>query len=227
MLVVGNLKMYMNYEEVKKLIENFDEEIVLCPSSIYIPYFLNHKYEVGVQDISMYDLGSHTGEISAKQAKDLGVTYTIVGHSERRKYNKETDKEINEKIIKGLENDLKVILCIGENKGEDKEKVIEYQLLNDLKDIKNLDNLIIAYEPIWCIGTGITPTNEQIETTIDFIQTIIKKNFGKSVKVLYGGSVDKDNINILKKINNLSGFLIGKASTDYRQLKEIVASLMD
>ncbi len=227
MLVVGNLKMYMNYEEVRKLIENFDEEIVLCPSSIYIPYFLNHKYEVGVQDISMYNLGSHTGEISAKQAKDLGVTYTIVGHSERRKYNKETDKEINEKIIKGLENDLKVILCIGENKGEDKEKVIEYQLLNDLKDIKNLDNLIIAYEPIWCIGTGITPTNEQIETTIDFIQTIIKKNFGKSVKVLYGGSVDKDNINILKKINNLSGFLIGKASTDYRQLKEIVASLMD
>ena len=227
MLIIGNLKMYMTYEKVNNFIENFDEDVVLCPSSIFVPYFLNHKYKVGVQDISMYDLGSHTGEISAEQAKNLGVTYAIVGHSERRKYNKETDAEINQKIIKGLENDLKVILCIGENKGEDKLKVIEKQLLEDLNGINNIDNLIIAYEPIWCIGTGITPANEQIEATISFIQTIIRERFGQSVKVLYGGSVDKDNINTLKKINNLSGFLIGKASTDYRQLKEIVASLMD
>ena len=227
MLIIGNLKMYMTYEKVNNFIENFDEDVVLCPSSIFVPYFLNHKYKIGVQDISMYDLGSHTGEISAEQAKNLGVTYAIVGHSERRKYNKETDAEINQKIIKGLENDLKVILCIGENKGEDKLKVIEKQLLEDLNDINNIDNLIIAYEPIWCIGTGITPTNEQIEATISFIQTIIRERFGQSVKVLYGGSVDKDNINTLKKINNLSGFLIGKASTDYRQLKEIVARLVD
>ena len=175
----------------------------------------------------MYDLGSHTGEISACQARQLGVTYAIVGHSERRKYNQETNEEINKKIIKGLENNLKVILCVGENQGEDKENVIENQLLNALKDVNNLENLIIAYEPVWCIGTGITPTNEQIEATINFIQTIIKKKFNSNVKVLYGGSVDKDNINTLKKINNLSGFLIGKASTDYRQLKEIVASLRD
>lgn len=227
MLIVGNLKMYMTYKEVLEFINNFDDDVILCPSSIFIPYFLNHKYKIGIQDISMYDLGSHTGEIGAKQAKELGVTYTIIGHSERRNYNKETDEEINKKVIKALENDLKVILCVGENKGEDKEKIIEYQLLNDLKDIKNIDNLIIAYEPIWCIGTGITPTNDQIETTVSFIQTIIEKNFGKSVKVIYGGSVDKDNILTLKKINNLSGFLIGKASTDYMQLKEIVASLVD
>ena len=96
-----------------------------------------------------------------------------------------------------------------------------------LKDVSNFEDLIIAYEPVWCIGTGITPTNEQIEATISFIQTIIRERFGQSVKVLYCVSVDKDNINTLKKINNLSGFLIGKASTDYRQLKEIVASLMD
>ena len=227
MLVIGNLKMYMTYEQVKTLIANFDEEIVLCPSAIFIPYFLNHRYEVGIQDISMYDLGSHTGEISACQARQLGVTYAIVGHSERRKYNQETNEEINKKIIKGLENNLKVILCVGENQGEDKENVIENQLLNALKDVNNLENLIIAYEPVWCIGTGITPTNEQIEATINFIQTIIKKKFNSNVKVLYGGSVDKDNINTLKKINNLSGFLIGKASTDYRHLKEIVASLRD
>ena len=227
MLIVGNLKMYMNYNAVKELIDNFDEDVVLCPSALFIPYFLNHKYKVGVQDISMYDLGSHTGEISAKQAKEMGVNYAIVGHSERRKYNKETDEEINKKVIKGLEEGLNVILCIGENKGEDKEEVITKQLLNDLKNVTNFDNLIIAYEPIWCIGTGITPTNEQIETTISFIETKIQENFKKHVKVLYGGSVDKDNINVLKKVNNLSGFMIGKASTDYRQLKDIVASLRD
>ncbi len=227
MLIVGNLKMYMNYNAVKELIDNFDEDVVLCPSALFIPYFLNHKYKVGVQDISMYDLGSHTGEISAKQAKEMGVNYAIVGHSERRKYNKETDEEINKKVIKGLEEGLNVILCIGENKGEDKEEVITKQLLNDLKNVTNFDNLIIAYEPIWCIGTGITPTNEQIETTISFIETKIQESFKKHVKVLYGGSVDKDNINVLKKVNNLSGFLIGKASTDYRQLKDIVASLRD
>lgn len=227
MLIVGNLKMYMNYNAVKELIDNFDEDVVLCPSALFIPYFLNHKYKVGVQDISMYDLGSHTGEISAKQAKEMGVNYAIVGHSERRKYNKETDEEINKKVIKGLEEGLNVILCIGENKGEDKEEAITKQLLNDLKNVTNFDNLIIAYEPIWCIGTGITPTNEQIETTISFIETKIQENFKKHVKVLYGGSVDKDNINVLKKVNNLSGFLIGKASTDYRQLKDIVASLRD
>ncbi len=227
MLVIGNLKMYMTYEEVKSFIDNFDEDVVLCPSSIFVPYFLNHKYKVGIQDISMYDLGSHTGEISAKQAKQLGVSYSIVGHSERRKYNKETDEEINKKVINGLENGLKVILCVGENKGENKEKIISSQVLNALKDVDDVDNLIIAYEPVWCIGTGITPTNNQIGATINFIQTIIEKKFNKCVKVVYGGSVDKDNINILKKVNNLSGFLIGKAATDYKQFKMIVTSLKD
>ncbi len=227
MLIIGNLKMYMTYEQVLNFINNFDEEVILCPSAIYIPYFLNHKYQIGIQDISMYDLGSHTGEISAKQAKELGVKYSIVGHSERRKYNKETDEEINQKILKGLENNLKIILCIGENKDENKHAVLKKQILLGLNNVENFENILIAYEPIWCIGTGVTPTNEEIETTIDFIQTTIKDNFAKNVKVLYGGSVDKDNVQKLKKIKNLSGFLIGKASTDYMQLKTIVTSLKD
>ena len=128
------------------------------------------------------------------------------------------------KVLKALENNLKVILCIGENKDENKNEKIEYQILNDLKNVSNLDNVIIAYEPVWCIGTGVTPTNEQIEETIKFIQSIFQKNFTTNAKILYGGSVDKNNINTLKKIN-LSGFLIGKASTDYEHLKEIVDSL--
>ena len=222
MIVVGNLKMYMTYEDVLNYKDNIPDDVIICPSSIFIPYFLNHNYQVGIQDVSMYDLGSHTGDIGAKQAKDMGVSYTIIGHSERR--NKETDEEINKKIKKALENNLKVILCIGENQDEDKNNKLKNQLLTDLDGV-DLDNIIIAYEPIWCIGTGITPTNAQIEDTINFIKSIVNDNFKKSVKVLYGGSVDKNNIDTLKKIDNVAGFLIGKASTDCVHLKEIVDSL--
>lgn len=222
MIVVANLKAYMTYKDILKYKDNVPDNVIVCPSNLHIPFFLNHKYKVGIQDISIYDIGAHTGEICASQAKELGVEYAIIGHSERRI--KETDDEINKKVLKALENNLKVILCIGENKDENKNEKIEYQILNDLKNVSNLDNVIIAYEPVWCIGTGITPTNEQIEETIKFIQSIFQKNFTTNAKILYGGSVDKNNINTLKKIN-LSGFLIGKASTDYEHLKEIVDSL--
>lgn len=222
MIVVANLKAYMTYKDILKYKDNIPDNVIVCPSNLYIPFFLNHNYKVGIQDISIYDTGAHTGEICASQVKELGVEYAIIGHSERR--SKETDDEINKKVLKALENNLKVILCIGENKDENKNEKIEYQILNDLKNVSSLDNVIIAYEPVWCIGTGITPTNEQIEETIKFIQSIFQKSFTTSVKILYGGSVDKNNINTLKKIN-LSGFLIGKASTDYEHLKEIVDSL--
>ena len=223
MIVIGNLKTYMTYQDIVVYKDNIPENVIICPTSLYIPYFLNHKYEVGIQDISCYDLGSHTGDICAKQASDIGVKYAIIGHSERR--NKENDSEINKKVLKALENNLKVILCVGENKGDNVEEKILYQIENDLNNIDNLENIIIAYEPIWCIGTGVTPTNTQIENTASYIQSIVKNKFHQNVKILYGGSVDKNNINTLKKIDNIAGFLIGKASADYRHLKEIVDSL--
>lgn len=163
MIVIGNLKMYMTYEDVLNYVKKIDSDVVLCPTALFVPYFLNHKFAVGVQNIATNELGAYTGEISARQAKGLGVTYAIVGHSERRIYQRETDEEINAKVLQGLKNGLKVVLCIGEDKGEERKQKLEYQLLNDLKGVDNFDNLIIAYEPIWCIGTGITPTNEEIE----------------------------------------------------------------
>lgn len=223
MIVVGNLKAYMTYNDILEYKDNVPNNVIICPTALYIPYFLGHRYQIGIQNISGSDLGAYTGEICAKQASDIGISYAIIGHSERR--NKETSEEINTKIKKALKNNIKVILCIGENDKEDKKEKLKFQLLNDLKDINNLENIIIAYEPVWCIGTGVTPTNLQIEETISFIQSIINNNFHQNVKILYGGSVDKNNINILKKISNLEGFLIGKASTDYKQLKEIVDNL--
>ena len=224
-LIIGNLKMYMTYEEVLKYIEDMEGEAIICPTALYAPLFLNHSYQVGLQDVSMYDLGSHTGDISAKQAVEMGITYTLVGHSERRKYQQETDQIINQKIKKALECGLYVVLCIGEEKDEDKKQKLRAQLLNGLEGINDLSKLIVAYEPIWCIGSGRTPTNDEIETTIAFIQTIISQNFNQSVKVLYGGSVDINNIDTLKQVENVDGFLIGKASTDSKQLKDIIKKI--
>lgn len=224
-IIIGNLKMYMTYEEVIKYVEDMEGEAIICPSSLYVPFFLNHSYQVGLQDVSMYDLGSHTGDISAKQAIDMGVTYTLVGHSERRKYQHETDEMINAKIKKALDCGLRVVFCVGEEQNEDKTQKLQRQLLAGLKDIHDLSKLIVAYEPIWCIGSGQTPTNDEIETTIAFIQTIISQNFHQSVKVLYGGSVDISNIDTLNQVENVDGFLIGKASTDSKQFKEIIKKI--
>lgn len=224
-IIIGNLKAYMTYQDVKNYVDKITDNVILCPSAIYVPYFLNHNYKVGLQNISCYDNGAHTGEITAEQAKEIGISYVIVGHSERRYEQNETDSQINKKIVKALEKNINVILCIGEKKGENKEKIIKKQLLSALENVNDLSNVIIAYEPIWCIGTGITPTNNEIQTTIDFIQTILYEKCSQNAKIIYGGSVDKDNINILKNIDNLSGFLIGKASTDCEHLKKIIDSL--
>ena len=120
MIVVANLKAYMTYEDILKYKDNIACNVIVCPSNLYIPFFLNHNYKVGIQDISIYDTGAHTGEICASQVKELGVEYAIIGHSERR--SKETDDEINKKVLKALENNLKVILCIGEKKTKIKMK---------------------------------------------------------------------------------------------------------
>lgn len=218
-LIVGNLKNYMSANDIAKYLKQVDElkDVVICPSNIFIPYFLKKKFDVGIQNI--YLDKTCTGEITAKQAKSLGISYTIIGHSERRINFNETNIEINEKIKEAINNNLKVILCIGETleeKGNNQTlEILEKQIKECLDNI-NMNNVIIAYEPIWAIGTNIIPTINEIEENIRKIKEIINED----VKVLYGGSVNSNNISDIIKVTD--GVLIGKASTDINEFLKII-----
>ena len=227
--IIGNMKMYMNIDEVKDYLVKIDgmitNNVILCPSSIYIPYFLNKNYNIAIQNVYYEDNGAYTGEVSVNQVKDMGINYVIVGHSERRKYFHETDYDINKKIIKSLDNNLNVILCIGENIKEDGFDFLINQLDICLKNVlkKYQDNIIIAYEPRWAIGTGRVPSNNEIFETINFIKNFIKDKFKMDVKVVYGGSVNDDNIENLNKIDNIDGFMIGSACTNPDKFLKIIS----
>lgn len=225
-IIIGNLKNYMKSSEVAEYLKKIDliedKNVIICPSNIYIPYFLKKGYSVGIQNINGLTK-TCTGEITPEQAKSLGITYTIVGHSERRINLKETDSDINNKILEANKYNMKIILCIGETLEEKNmlktSQVLKKQIINDLKNT-NLKNIVIAYEPIWAIGTNKIPTIKDISLTVEYIKDIVKKNFDTDIKVLYGGSVNSTNINEI--ITNVDGVLIGKASTDPKEFLKII-----
>lgn len=230
-LIVANHKMNMDAKEANEYLKELgninNKNLIICPTSIYIPYFLKKKFEVGIQNTFIHEKGSYTGEISPKQAKSLGVNYTIIGHSERRIYFNETDTLINKKVLESLNNNLKVILCIGETLEEKNmlktDKILKRQIINALRDVENIDNVIIAYEPVWSIGTGIIPESKEISATISYIKTIIDKLYpSNNVKILYGGSVTEKNIKSLNKIKEVNGFLVGGASLNTKSLLKII-----
>jgi triosephosphate isomerase len=233
-IVVANMKMNMTAIEVDNYLEQINGKInsryvVLCPTSIYVPYFLKNNYLVGLQNTYFGDSGAYTGEISPEQANSMGVTLTILGHSERRIHFKESNKLINSKVKNAIANNLKVILCIGEDSDDYKfgqtRKVLKNQIINCLEDINQdmLQDVIIAYEPIWAIGSGSTPTNDEIESAVEFIKNNVQRYCDFSnIPVIYGGSVSSENIQELERIPNLSGYLVGGSSLDPNKLLSII-----
>ena len=192
---------------------------LICPMAQMVK---KTKIEVGAQNCHhQNDYGALTGSINAKMIKGVGANYVILGHSENRQRG-ESDKLINLKIKTALNNNLKVIFCIGETIKEKKNKktnlVLSRQLKLGLKSLKFNKNLIIAYEPVWAIGSGMIPTSKDLYKTINFIKSKVKK----SVKVLYGGSVNDKNITELKTINNIDGYLIGGASQNSKKFIDII-----
>ena len=230
-LVVANLKMNLSAKELVKYLYKVNQyqgnNLVICPTSIYIPYFLKHSYKVGVQNIFYENEGSYTGEISPLQASSLGIEYAIIGHSNRRNLFHETDLDINKKIIKCLENKIKVIVCVGETLEEKNmmktSRVLKKQIMTNLRGIKDLSNVYIAYEPVWAIGSNQVPSNQDIKDTINYIKELVLEfNQYEDIKVLYGGSIDENNIELIKKIPNIDGILLGNSALDTEKLFSIL-----
>ncbi len=241
--VIGNFKMNKTVTETKDYIMKFlsrvDEgkaEIVLClPSvSLFMAKYLleGSAVKLGGQNISDEEAGKNTGEISGVMLKDCGADYVILGHSERRAKFKENGKCINKKIKIALKNRLKVIFCIGESLTEKNlqktAEVLKVQLEDGLKGLyeNELDNIIIAYEPIWAIGSGKVPTVKEIEGCAKIIRKVVENDFSKKaaekIEIVYGGSVDNKNCASISKIKELSGLLVGGACLDPINFSQLV-----
>ena len=225
----GNLKSINSLDKVIKFSKSKEinkGRLIYCPPYTLITSFFkkfkNCLIDIGAQNCHEDEnYGSHTGFVNAQMLKSVGANYVILGHSENRKKG-ETDKIINLKIKSAIKANLKVIFCIGETLKEKNNKktksIISKQIRIGLNKIQK-SKLFIAYEPVWAIGTGNIPNIRELEDTVNFI----KKRFkGKLPKILYGGSVNPHNIDDLKKITSLDGFLIGGASQNSKKFIDIV-----
>ena len=230
----GDLKTINSINKVIKFSKSRKSDkakIIYCPPYTLLNSFVqklkNTKIEVGGQNCHQIDsCGSFTGSINSKMIKSLGCKYVIIGHSENR-IEGETNSIINQKIKSALNNNLKILFCIGENLKEKRtkktKKILNNQITRGLKSIRNINNIIFAYEPVWSIGTGIIPKQYDLKNNILFIKQLLKKKFkSKNPKVLYGGSVNPKNVNELREINQIDGFLIGGASQNSNKFIDII-----
>ena len=193
----------------------------------YANYFKNKRIFIGSQNCYQKDqFSSNTAAVSPYMIKSVGAEYTLIGHSDNRSEG-DTNAMLKNKVLFALKNNLKVVFCIGENKTEKKNKktfsVLKKQLIKVLEKKFNRNNIIIAYEPVWSIGTGKIPTKNELEKTILYIKKVLKSIFRKkSPAVLYGGSVDGSNVEMFKDIKEIDGFLIGGASKSSKKFIDII-----
>jgi len=215
------------FKKLNKLIKKPKRMMVALPY-IYLnsaKMLTKNGIAIGAQNVSEYEAGAYTGEVSAKMLADIGANFVIVGHSERRHVFGETNEQIAQKVKQALKNNLQVILCVGE-KLEDKTKyksVISAQLKTALQGV-DLSNIIIAYEPVWDIGTGKVATIKDIVKVHTFIKEMVNKNYGADVPVLYGGSVKPSNSNEILKLSVVDGVLVGGASLKTQDFADIYNS---
>jgi triosephosphate isomerase len=236
MYFIANWKMYGNLSSLNTLdkVIKFSKSkeinkgrLIYCPPytliNAFSKKFKNCQIGIGGQNCHESEsYGPYTGSVNSRMLKNIGADFVIIGHSENRG-NGENDKLINLKIKSALIEKLKVIFCIGETLTEKRKKktqsVLSKQIKIGLDRIKNKSNIFIAYEPLWAIGTGVVPKSKDLLKTVSFIKSKFKD---KSPKILYGGSVNPQNINKLKEINNIDGFLIGGASLNTKKFIDII-----
>lgn len=242
--IAGNWKMNKTISDSIELVNSLRRElvdienadIIVCPPYIALceiaDLVVDSNIKLGAQNVYWEEVGAFTGEISPLMLKDVGCRYVIIGHSERRKYFSETDEAVNKKIKASQSAGLIPIVCVGETDEERESKkttsVVENQLQGGLKDLnsESVSKLIIAYEPVWAIGTGKTATPEQAQEVHRFIRDWLKNNYSsevaENVRIIYGGSVNPSNTKDLIKQSDIDGALVGGASLESSSFGEIV-----
>ena len=243
-IVAGNWKMHNTIGESIVLAKDIKEgvtkikngEVVIAPPFTALSgvgqTIKGSRVALAAQNMHYEDKGAFTGEIAPGMLKDIGCTYVIIGHSERRKYFHETDEDVNLKVKKALSVGLKPILCVGETEEERTKgvtkSVVDRQVKKALSGVEKIDNVVIAYEPVWAIGTGKVATSQQAEEVHSFTRGILKELYGdvsQDIRILYGGSVTRDNIGELIGMGNIDGALVGGASLKPDAFLGIIAQI--
>ncbi len=247
-VIAGNWKMNMLpdatikfIEELTPLVKDKQSEIIICVPYTDLFYALmsaqNTNIKIGAQNMHWEESGAYTGEVSGQMLKAIGVEYVIIGHSERRQYFNETDESVNKKIKAAFENKLKPILCVGESleqrEAKKQDEVVTNQIKADLDGLtsEQVSNLIIAYEPIWAIGTGKTATTEDANNMAKTIRNKISDLYGQNIAdkiiIQYGGSVKSSNSKELFETSDVDGALIGGASLKVDEFDKIIESVKE
>lgn len=245
-MVAGNWKMHNTIPEAKALVAQIREgtkgitggEVVVAPTftalSAVCGAIEGSQVALAAQNMFYEEKGAYTGEISAVMLKDAGCTYVIIGHSERRKYFHETDENVNLKVKKCLAAGLKPIICVGETLEEREQGVTEFvvglQVKKALSGVQSLDNVVIAYEPVWAIGTGKTALPIEAEEVHRFIRNVLGEMFGEeknTVRILYGGSVTPENTGDLISMEDIDGALVGGASLKAESFLGIIRKVVE
>ena len=246
LLIAGNWKMYKTPSEASQLAKELKDNlrdvnginVVICPSFGSLcavkKELKGSRIAMGAQNCHWDEEGAYTGEVSAKMLSDLGCEYVIVGHSERRNFFRETDEIVNMKVKQALKEGLTSVLCVGESWQErdsgNTEKVLEEQLKKGLNGLpkESLSKVVVAYEPVWAIGSGKNATPEQARQAHQFIRKILKELYGaetaESTLVIYGGSVSPENAKEILNAGDVDGALVGGASLKGEQFIKIVLS---
>ncbi|MCG8542281.1 MAG: triose-phosphate isomerase [Clostridia bacterium] len=242
-IIAGNWKMHMTKDtalsylkDLKERVKGTDVEVVICPPSTLLNLLKEAakgtNIKIGAQNMYWEEQGAFTGETSPIMLKDLGIDYCIIGHSERRQYFGETDETVNKKIKAAIKHGIKPIVCVGETLEERKEgkteSLIKKQVAQAFKniDLEDVKNVVIAYEPIWAIGTGETATPEMANSAIAHIREVVRdiynEGISEEIRIQYGGSVKPNNIEELMGQDDIDGALVGGASLKADSFSEIV-----
>ena len=242
-VIAGNWKMNKDIKEAAELINGLKDkvkdakcEVIVCPPFIDLPAVVEAakgtNIKVGAQNMHFEEQGAFTGEVSPLMLKSLGIEFVIIGHSERRQYFAETDETVNKKVHTAFKHGLIPIMCVGETLEQREQNktfdIIENQIKKDLKGLEKdqVEKMIIAYEPIWAIGTGKTATSEDANDVIKFIREKVADMFGKDtadkVRIQYGGSVKSSTIKEQMAMSDIDGALVGGASLKVEEFAAIV-----